>query len=129
MKFWMLAVFSLAPLLAQSPPEPKADWERTKACAAQAEKTAQRRKVRLVENHYSPKYERCFLLAEAEVSGGKVSIGMLIDAFEGADLASIVTHLDPQENKTGEVLQTCELRSGGRPCKEVRAYIDDRMNN
>jgi hypothetical protein len=67
------------------------NWERTRECAAQAERAAKSslwdaRNVLGWENHYSPKYERCFVVVSwPERNGSKEE---LYDAFERRNLAT-----------------------------------------
>src|ERR1700734_3168782 len=83
--FAVVAVLSFAqtPTKKTSPAQPKSDtWERSKECAAQAEKAVAERNSRSVafgghgadswSNHYSPKYNRCFVKVDyfADVKNG-----------------------------------------------------------
>jgi hypothetical protein len=96
-------------LLAQTAPKKPAPtktntdtWERSKECAAQAEKVmrwlySNDPKV-IWQNHYSPKYDRCFLKTSRELDAKKVeewtgtlSETDLYDAFERSMLATFVT--------------------------------------
>jgi hypothetical protein len=45
----------------------KDNWQRTRECAAQAEKFAREKEAELIQSHYSPKYGRCYAeLAEGD---------------------------------------------------------------
>jgi hypothetical protein len=76
-------------LAAEEKPADKQNWERMQTCAAQAEKAGG---DNLQRNHYSAKYERCFMLLRFvghDRDSGYVSWS-LVDAFEGTELAVIV---------------------------------------
>jgi len=75
-------------------------WERSKECAAQAEKVVAERKTGPLiggnvtlhwQNHYSPTYNRCFLrLAYFDGAATPMATLFLIDAFERSELAESV---------------------------------------
>jgi len=79
---------------ASSEPRRVESWERTRECAAQAERAAKSslwdaRNVLGWENHYSPKYERCFVVVtwpEAVTYSEE-----LYDVFERRNLARCST--------------------------------------
>ncbi|MGA2143886.1 MAG: hypothetical protein ABSH49_02860 [Bryobacteraceae bacterium] len=91
-------------------------WERSKECAAQAEKVVAERNRRSASfgahgldwwsNHYSPKYSRCFVKAEFIVGekdstkGGPLIWTYLIDAFENSDVASWAVGVIPSAGYT-----------------------------
>ena len=75
----------------------KDNCQRMKECAAQAEKVARAdqanpsfkgQSIVLKRSHYSPKYERCYMVEESSLFApdGFVS-WLLLDAFEGTHLA------------------------------------------
>lgn len=133
---------SPALLQAQSKDEPKPDWERMKACAAQAEKVMRRplmRDEQLVGSHYSPKYGRCFMVTSNQKDGFWTTT--ISDAFEGAQLAvdflSMPKGMNPdyfcsiwdptaRETNGAHIDESVEIH---RNCLRVRAYIDERMNH
>ena len=58
----------------------KDNWQRTKDCTAQAEKFAREHKDELIQNHYSPKYGRCYAeLVQSDAIGTYYTV---FDPFE-----------------------------------------------
>jgi hypothetical protein len=86
--------FAQTPAKKTSPAQIKPDtWQKSKECAAQAEKLMAYRDSRRIEtgvggaaldwlNHYSPKYNRCFVSANYSVG-----TTLLLDAFERSEVA------------------------------------------
>jgi hypothetical protein len=128
----LLAWFALAvALCAQSPtkktaPQTKANiWERSKECAAQSErvvseydKADQARGFPKTawQNHYSPKYEKCFL-----------------KIFTTSTSQRMMTLQDPFERSTVAVWDLghsyCEIESEKADCGMVFDFIADHMKN
>jgi len=105
----------------KKPPE-KQNWERMKACAAQAEKVGG---SNLQRNHYSRKYERCFALLLFR--GDHSSDWELIDAFEGTVLAVRFLDSKPKEPREREA---CGILDSGvivDDCKTVLNYIEEHL--
>jgi hypothetical protein len=117
----LLSVLASGLAAEEKPP----NWERMKACAAQAEKAAHRVGEELLRNHYSPKYERCFMftaIRETEF----MSVNRLLDAFEGTELAAEIWDFE-KESK-----HLCAITGLGgerhpKPCSEVEAYIEEHL--
>ena len=104
-----------------------------KDCAARADKLAKAHGWRSdsekaptdYENHYSPKYRRCYV--EQQTNDARGINRALWDAFENHVLASIFFHHvdSPTEN-------TCRIYNADheiRDCDVTRKFIDDHMSN
>jgi hypothetical protein len=119
-----------------------AAWQRMKECAEQAARIAQRLEERPHkdfgimgwENHYSPKYERCYVLVKylnREATKNRnlpLLFDQLFDAFESRALA-ICTNSSATEAGT---FCSVEPRADGSPevdCGNCAQFIKDRMNN
>lgn len=119
-------------------------WDRSRQCTAQAEKVAKPLETLHTpdvifmgwENHYSPKYERCFVhvsyqnpkaLADPHL-GLPVFYDELSDAFENRMLATAPTITVGVPNTS----IICSITDGATQvsfdCAAARAYIDERMN-
>ncbi|MGD1097011.1 MAG: hypothetical protein ABSB35_34105 [Bryobacteraceae bacterium] len=115
------------------------NWDRMMQCATRADQwTAavglvegkRQGNVEILgwENHYSPKYERCYLLVsylnkggKAEPPGDPISYKELWDAFERKLLA---TCTGPQFGTSG----FCSIEGEkGFDCATCQQFIDDRM--
>jgi hypothetical protein len=101
-------------------PEPKTTpsdpWHRIKECTAQVEKT--RGGHNSAQNHYSPKYDRCFV--RVEEAGGffqKTASTLLLDAFEGS-IRAIAAFTGP-----------CYLGGKEADCAKAEEFIADAMTN
>jgi hypothetical protein len=135
------------------------NWQKMKDCAAQAEKAMEERNRRSVSfgghgsdgwsNHYSPKYNRCFLKAEYmlvaakdAVKGGPSFYAYLIDAFEQVDLASSATgpsarflcrdEEDPKECEGRAAIlwnSACKIDGEEIDCAKAKQFIDEHMKN
>jgi hypothetical protein len=121
-----------------SPRENKVDtWERSKECAAQAEKLFNEITKKAIaaglssgpddwRNHYSPKYGKCFLEVDVfthyqSPSGGGLLVGRsLRDAFERTILA---------EAEAGSELATSRIGSETATTEKAAAFIDEHMKN
>jgi hypothetical protein len=133
-------------------------WERSKECAAQAEKVIIDRKqyVRAagVEpanwdwgNHYSPKYKQCFIrlhsLSTNLPKGAPMSYTMLINAFERNDIATfgeiaapmkIACQDEADPKLCEEIAKTlwktaCRIEDQPTDCAEANAFISEHMKN
>jgi len=117
-----------------TPPAPKPDtWERSKECAKQAEKVmadSDKHSPPYVtwENHYSPKYKRCFIsiLENAGVEGAGKDFARwrwhLSDAFERSWLA--MSEWDgPTEPGA------CSIEGQETDCEKAKAFIREHMKN
>ncbi len=114
-------------------------WQRSKECATQAAKVmaeANRRDIATTgegtlhwENHYSPKYNRCFIkatyvLAHAKEGGGKdrpMFTTQLIDAFERVLLA--------ESAGVGPTSGFCSIDGKTADCDKAASFISERMKN
>jgi hypothetical protein len=120
--------------------EPAANvWERSRQCAEQTEKVIKRVEaersadVGLVgwQNHYSPKYERCFVHLsyvnrKAKELGLPVTFDELDDAFENKLLA-VATGVIRAKNAEWYCSITDGVTDSNGDCAAARAYIDERM--
>jgi hypothetical protein len=129
--------------LGQAKPEAqtaaKADnWERSTQCAAQAERVVADRdrgsvKIGMLPadrwtNHYSPKYNRCFVSIEyyrSGASGSSVFWTFLLDAFERAELA--ISYATVPATDTGGV--RCTIDGKRADCKGAADFIAEHMKN
>jgi hypothetical protein len=101
-------------------PEPKSPlsdtWQRTKECTAQVEKTRGKDKDRV--NHYSPKYDRCFVrVVEAGGFFEKTASTFLLDVFEGS-IGAIISLTGP-----------CYVGGKEADCAKAEEFIADAMTN
>jgi hypothetical protein len=127
---------SAAPPIAKKATAPAAKldtWQRSKECAAQAEKLVATwfKPPDEWKNHYSPKYDRCFAeLSFASLSSDKgfpsLFQKLLIDAFERSTLARTCTalgHPDCVEEVLKSwrptTLNTASIRLTGKPFAEA----------
>jgi hypothetical protein len=113
------------------------DWQKSKECANQAEKVMADNDRRAAEmglpgsagwtNHYSPKYDKCFISAEhINKDGGVGKDGpmfatSLIDAFERSFLATSAS-VGPTEG-------FCQIDHKPVACAKAETFIADRMKN
>jgi hypothetical protein len=134
------------------------NWQKMKDCAVQAEKAVAERNRRSTSfegngsdwwsNHYSPKYNRCFLKAEFlvvgkdGVKGGPMFYASLIDAFEQVDLASSASgpsaqslcrnEEDPKGCERGAAIVwsgACKIEGEQIDCAKARQFIDEHTKN
>ncbi|MGA2878494.1 MAG: hypothetical protein ABSG13_06050 [Bryobacteraceae bacterium] len=123
------------------PPAPKADtWQKSKECASLAEKAFAEFDRRVTaggshgfrdwQNHYSAKYNKCFIAANYDVyiweGGGKdspLSFTELIDAFERSVLAiSAPVGLGPAD-------WLCNIDQEPADCVQAASFIKEHMKN
>jgi hypothetical protein len=113
------------------------NWQKSKECANQAEKVMADNDRRASAmglpgsagwtNHYSPKYDRCFVSAEyINKDGGVGKDGpmfstSLIDAFERSFLATSAS-VGPAEG-------FCQIDHKPVACAKAETFIADRMKN
>jgi invasion protein IalB len=102
-------------------------WQRSKECAAQAEKVMavwDGNPAYSATNHYSPRYEKCFLKRTFSVfdrdKGELVRSTDLIDAFEGAGLATLVA--------VGQD-ESCSIDYKKVDCEKAYQFVNERMKN
>jgi hypothetical protein len=118
-----------------APPEKPDIWQKSKECAAQAEKVMVDRQrtpptITTWENHYSPKYNRCFL-AILEIysllNGAGKDFGkyqwQLLDAFERSDIAA--TEWDGPPPSPG----ACRVEGEYVDCEIARKFIREHLKN
>jgi hypothetical protein len=134
------------------------NWQKMKDCSAQAEKAMAERDRRSISfgghgsdgwsDHYSPKYNRCFVRAEYvvavkdRVKGGPMFYTYLIDAFEQVNLASSASgpsaqllcrnEEDPKECERGAAIvwnSTCNIEDEKVECAKAKQFIDEHMKN
>jgi hypothetical protein len=113
------------------------DWRRMKECADQADRFIKqpdplRNQLAGWENHYSPKYGRCYVAISYLNGDAKknpkvpLMFDVLYDAFEGRSLAMCADqNLWPRSF-------LCTVQEGAGPkfdCHTCRQYIDDHMRN
>jgi hypothetical protein len=103
-------------------------WERTKECAAQAERAAKgagwdkNPEVMGWENHYSSKYERCFVGVSWVQPSGETT--ELYDAFERKNLAMCNLTGGSSSTIVDAETQTRMVPVSDSVCQQ---FIDDRM--
>jgi hypothetical protein len=106
------------------------NYERSRQCAIQAEKTGNSHGSILERSHYSPKYQRCFMVTRFRfdsrvgvAEGHERTLWELKDAFENHTLASEMWYED--DNKTACMIgKTHKLT----PCEKYEAYVEERMS-
>jgi hypothetical protein len=142
MRSWTLFAAMTIISYAQAPQDKRLaepdNWQRSKECAAQAEKvmTASDREnvskgfsgALHWENHYSLKYGKCFVSALYMESGKRPSgekfsfySTILTDAFERHSLAMSAT--------SGAPAGLCTIGEATVACKEAAGFIADHMKN
>jgi hypothetical protein len=133
-------------------------WQKSKECSAQAEKIMAERDQQSVargstpastwSNHYSPKYNRCFIKAEyfldakSIVKGGPFGYAQLLDAFERSILAvtayGVSSHLacrsepNPEECEQNAALAWkifSKIDSEDTDRATAKAFITEHMKN
>jgi len=130
-------------------------WQRSKECSVQAEKVMGEIDQRAVadgrprstdwNNHYSPKYLRCFVSAsyfagKSAVKGGPLFSATLLDAFERSIIASSASGGDPHvmcrsETDPAECEQIakslwkilCKIDDKETSCAVAEAFIEEHM--
>jgi hypothetical protein len=118
--------------------DPKDNWQRSKECADMAERTYDRnianseraRSHSIYSSHYSPKYDRCFLLVVSSADVNDMAAGIffqitaLIDALENLRWATegYMVHAKQREDY-------CHLGDKQAPCSAARDYINEHMAN
>lgn len=105
-------------------------WQKSKECAAQAEKVVAEMRQPLQEhekfiwsNHYSPKYNKCFLWIETSLPIGDRKVAastVLEDAFERYPEALMMI---------GEAGQNCQIGAERAECATVKAFIAEHLTN
>src|SRR5215469_12925643 len=97
-------------LAAAEKPAAKDNWQRSKECAAQAQRAAAEVGGEVWQSHYSPKYERCYVQVFLE-RGVPIQLRwILLDAFEMRTLAT-------------EFLQAPGLELADRVRKQERSCV------
>jgi hypothetical protein len=106
-------------------------WKKSKECAAQAEKVITDWDDAAVfwQNHYSPKYNQCFLLISRQIDLkdwiGPVLKDTLHDAFERSTLATSITSPVPPQ-----VAALCSTDDDPKAdCKTAADFITEHMKN
>lgn len=165
----LLAIFALAFLSSAETAEKKPpltdgktdNWQKSKECAAQAEKVMADRDRRLAafggpgsgadewENHYSRKYDRCFISAYYFISSKKPYVKgspsfstLLIDAFERSTVARSAGILRPEfacgdAEKPAECEQAvrslnkrvCQINDKEADCEKAASFISEHMKD
>jgi hypothetical protein len=102
-------------------------WQRSKECAAQTEKVM-RDKPGAWENHYSPKYDRCFISVIDGRTGSlhKLARKRLMDAFERIILATMILG---GGSSVDDPDWTCQIDSELVDCLKADRFISDHMKN
>jgi hypothetical protein len=110
-------------------------WKKSKECAAQAEKVMAERDSRMVAsgipgavdwtNHYSPKYDKCFISAtyfNSKAGKDAPAFGTnLIDAFERSILANSAS--------AGPSDGFCKVDDKTTDCAKAAIFISEHMKN
>jgi hypothetical protein len=103
----------------------KDNWQRMKECAAEAEKyrdkTSKNILVLVLQNHYSPKYEKCYVLIHLITTEPVSNSEQLIDPFEGGGLT--MKSIEKPQNRCW----IYELGNGEVPCKALEDYVTDHL--
>ncbi len=106
-------------------------WRKSKECADQAEKVITDWDDASVfwRNHYSPKYDRCFLhisrLIDIKDCIGSVHKDTLYDALERSTLATSISSPVPPQ-----VAPSCSTDDDAKAdCKTAADYITEHMKN
>jgi hypothetical protein len=137
----------------KTPAQPKADtWERSKECAAQSERIMADPNLFIKSpddwrNHYSPKYDKCFVLihfssfSKDESAFPSVFRTALYDAFERSELAASCTVLQKRLDCLEQVTQAlktvtlpnpesyCGINDQPIECTKAEAFIYEHMKN
>ena len=131
--FAVFAVLSFAQTPAKKNPPAHArpdNWQKSKECAAQAEKVMTE-KPGSWENHYSPKYDRCFI-SKIQSAPGKGAgkdypevVNQLVDAFERTTLAQWVSDYPHSEGPLNGV--SCHIDYQPVGCANVARFIAEHM--
>jgi len=139
-----------------APPAPKPDtWERSKECATQAEKVVAERNLSTAkygssiaqwENHYSVKYNRCYLRVFylGDKRDHAPSSSILLDAFERSELAASAVGIsaavvqacsgDPnrvecEKNTRAAFEGFCSIDGQQADCTKAQDFIAEHMKN
>lgn len=140
-----------AQALPKNPTHPKADtWERSKECAAQAEKIMADPNLFIKRpddwrNHYSRKYDKCLVLihfstlSKDEKAFPTVFATTLYDAFERSELAASCTVLLKRLDCLEQVMKAvgtlsnpesyCGIDDKPVECTKAEAFIYEHMKN
>ena len=138
---------------ARSAPAAKPDtWEKSKECASQAEKVMADPGYAVAQgsagyvNHYSPKYNRCFIevyhFIKESVKGGPLTSTVLVDAFERSGLANTSIGIKPEiacrneanreqcEDLAREIWKIgCQIDGTPADCDKAKDFIAEHMKN
>ena len=128
-----------------APPHPKPDdWQKSKECAAQAEKLIVDWSIRAgskpnyLSNHYSPKYNKCFVsisnfTSAEEPRGGVLSTTDLLDAFERSLMAhryeAICVKDCSEQIKIMIKAAPCSIDQKTVDCEQSKSFISEHMKN
>lgn len=110
-------------------------WQKSKECANQAEKVVKDKEIILSgwQNHYSPKYDRCFVtetrLTPGEGAGKDFPEVQytLIDAFERSVLAQWVSEYPHSEGPLNAL--SCHIDYRLAECAKAKLFIAEHMKN
>lgn len=124
-------------LAAQQKPADKDNWQRSKECAARVEKLKKDRSIpeHVIRNHYSPKYERCYVLWTEVYSDSNASSSTngMIDVFEESFIQAQETWMHVLNNELikliGRDTHHCMIGTKDVECSEAKRFMDDHMNN
>lgn len=107
-----------------------------KDCAAQAEKAGPREaevNKGSYNNHYSPKYDRCYVRVSSKIQNGEQVSGQgirLVDAFERNTVAAFAETFPPSKSRISCFVD--EGRSDGLTtvdCSAAKDFIFEHMRN
>ena len=131
-------------------------WERSKECAAQAEKVVQERNSRSIANgghgvddwsdHYSLKFNRCyvkfdfFVVVKEPPKGIPLTMSYLLDAFERSNIAVYSDGIRPEvacrSENDAEACErralpwwTCTVQEKTVACEDAKRFMDEHMKN
>jgi hypothetical protein len=106
------------------------NWQKMKDCAVQAEKVGPGEadvNKGSYSNHYSPKYNRCYLRISWLIKQGDEVSGQglrLVDAFEHNTIALYQISVGPSESKP-----VCFVDVGQVDCSAAKDFISEHMRN
>lgn len=113
------------------------NWQKMMECANRVDYWLSRNETKMphylflgTENHYSPKYNKCFIrLSYMHDGTGLDTFPMFIefmhDAFEGTSLAGWST----SSNAANVAEGYCAIKNKPIPCRQAKQFINEHMEN
>jgi hypothetical protein len=121
----------------RTPPSPNT-WQKNKECAAQAEKVMADKPAcsNTWQNHYSRKYNRCFISDTTSVHGEGAGkdfpeyTNELIDAFERSVLAQWVSKTTKPVSPDGKLTPlSCHIDFQVVDCDQAARFVAEHLKN